>query len=91
MCVDYRPLNTMTVPHVYPIPNAEDLLEMAGQIKPGKLKLFSKIDLAQGFHQIRMREKDIPKTAFVTPFGLSNAPATFQGLMNKVFHDYLGK
>jgi hypothetical protein len=94
MCVDYRSLNEVTIKNKYPLPRIEDLFD---QMKGAKI--FSKIDLRSGYHQLKIRAEDVPKTAFTTTyglyeflvmsFGLSNALAYFMNLMNKVFMEYL--
>jgi hypothetical protein len=96
MCVDYGTLNEVTIKNKYPLPRIEDLFDqMRGA------KVFSKIDLRSGYHQLKIRMEDIPKTTFtsryglyeftVMSFGLANAPAYFMYLMNKVFMEYLDK
>ena len=89
MCVDFRNINKKTVDDKFPLPNITDILD-----KLGKAQYFTTLDLANGFYQIQMNENDIPKTAFSTdtghyeylrmPFGLKNAPATFQRVMNNI-------
>jgi hypothetical protein len=96
MCVDYRSLNEVTIKNKYPLPRIEDLFDqMTGA------SVFSKINLQSGYHQLKIRESDIPKTAFrtryglyeytVMSFGLTNALAYFMYLMNKVFMEYLDR
>jgi hypothetical protein len=96
MCVDYRSLNEVTIKNKYPLPRIEDLFDqMRGA------KVFSKIYLQSGYHQLKIRMEDIPKTTFtsryglyefiVMSFGLTNTPAYFMYLMNKVFMEYLDK
>jgi hypothetical protein len=96
MCVDYNSLNEVTIKNKYPLPRIED---MFNQMKGASV--FSKIDLGLGYHQLKIRESGIPKTAFhtryglykytVMSFGLTYAPAYFMYLMNKVFMEYLVK
>jgi hypothetical protein len=96
MCIDYQALNEVTTKNKYPLPKIEDLFN---QLRGASV--FSKIDLRSGYHHLRIRPSDIPKTAFITKyglyeftvmsFGLTNAPAYFMYLMNSVFMDYLDK
>jgi hypothetical protein len=96
LCVDYRALNEVTIKNKYLLPRIDDLFDqLCGAC------VFSKIDLQSGYHQLKIRECDIPKTAFVLryglyeytvmSFGLTNAPAYFMYLMNKDFMEYLDK
>jgi hypothetical protein len=96
MCVDYRSINDVTVKNKYMLPRIEDLFD---QMRDARV--FSKIDLRSGYHQMKIRPSDIPMSAFSTryglyeftvmSFGLTNAPAYFMNLMNKVFMEYLDR
>nr|GEY33920.1 putative reverse transcriptase domain-containing protein [Tanacetum cinerariifolium] len=96
MCINYHELNKLTVKNRYPLPRIDDLFD---QLKGSSV--YSKIDLQSGYHQLRVHEEDIPKTAFrtgyghyefqVMPFGLTNAPTVFMDLMNRVCKPYLDK
>ena len=96
LCIDYRKLNELTIKNRYPLPRIDDMfVQLSGA------KLFSQVDLATEFHQLRVAEDSIPLTAFrtrcgsyewlVMPFGLTNAPAYFVDLMNRIFREYLDK
>ncbi|GJQ91565.1 putative reverse transcriptase domain-containing protein [Tanacetum coccineum] len=96
MCIDYRELNKLTVKNRYPLPRIDDLID---QLQGSSV--YSKIDIRSCYHQLRVRDEDIPKTTFrtryrhyefqVMPFGLTNAPAVFMDLMNRVRKPYLDK
>ncbi|GKF40608.1 putative reverse transcriptase domain-containing protein, partial [Tanacetum coccineum] len=96
MCIDYRERNNLTVKNHYPLPRIDDLFD---QLQGSSV--YSKIDLRSGYHQLRVREEDIPKNTFTTryshyefqvmPFGLINAMAVFVDLMNRVCKPYLDK
>ena len=94
LCIDYRQLNRVTIKNRYPLPRIDDLFDQLRGVR-----VYSKINLCTGYHQVRVREIDILKTTFrtrygyfeftVMPFGLMNAPAAFMDLMHRVFHPYL--
>ncbi|GJV70519.1 putative reverse transcriptase domain-containing protein [Tanacetum coccineum] len=96
MCIDYRELNKLTVKNRYPLPRIDDLFD---QLQGSSV--YSKIELRSGYHQLRVRDEDIPNTAFrtryehyefqVMPFGFTNAPAVFMDLINRVCKPYLDK
>ncbi len=96
MCIDYRSLNQQTVKSRYPLPRIDDLFDQLHGAQ-----VFSSIDLQSAYYQVRLKPEDVPKTAFTTPlglfefrvlcFGLTDAPGTFQNIMNDVLKDVIGK
>ena len=94
MCIDYQELNKVMIKNWYPLPRIDNLLDQLQGVR-----VFFKVDLHSGYHQVRVKEKDIPKTAFRTRYGryeflvmsfrITNMPAVFMDTMNRVFHDYL--
>ncbi|GMI79915.1 hypothetical protein HRI_001660800 [Hibiscus trionum] len=94
MCIDYRRLNKLTVNNKYPLPRIDDLFD-----RLRSASVYSKIDLRSSYYPLKVKDKDVPKTAFRTHhghyeflvmfFGLTNAPAAFMDMMNRVFHEYL--
>jgi len=96
LCIDYRQLNKVTIKNRYPLPRIDDLMDqLVGA------RVFSKIDLRSGYHQIKVKDEDMQKTAFrtryghykysVMPFGVTNAPGVFMEYMNRIFHAYLDR
>eukprot|EP00798_Chlamydomonas_sp_ICE-L_P028216 gene28216-biopygen32175 len=96
MAIDYRKLNKVTIPNRYPLPRIDNLFD---QVRGAKV--FSNLDLRNAYHNIRLHDSDVPKTAFITPMGLyefkvlpfrlANAPSAFTKVMNMVFRDLIGK
>jgi len=96
LCINYRDLNKITIKNKYPLPQIHDLFDQLQGVG-----VFSKFDLTSGYHQLRIKPKDIPKTAFrtrygryeftVMSFGLANVPAAFMDLINRVSRPYLDK
>ena len=94
LCIDYREFNKVTIRNQYPLPRIDDLFD---QLQGDKV--FSKINLRSGYHQLRIHDEDVPKTAFITryghfeflvlSFGFTNAPAAFMDLMNRIFQALL--
>ena len=94
LCMNYRQLNRVTIKNRYPLPRIDDLLDQLRGVR-----VYSMIDLLTGYHQLRVRETDIPKMAFrtryghfeftVMPFGLTNALEAFMDLMHRIFQPYL--
>ena len=96
LCIDYKKLNRVTIHNQYPLPRIDELFD---QLQGSRV--YFKIDLRLGYHQLRVHKSDVPKTVFrtryghydflVMPFGLTNAPASFMNLMNRVFQPYLNR